>query len=314
MGARRTFALVLIAVSMVAGCATPPTPEETEAGMAPPEIGGQDDLRLGPAPVSSPDDVEIATFDPDDEPEMTQVRRSALVEAAQSYGSQKGYARRAWEIGKILEKRSGDLGAVYSFDRVASEAPAKVGYVMPPVVSRSMDAFRSDAAGRSVSVAEEYLTIVEAGFIAPTVPTWRDYLLFSSATPEEPAKSLLPTTPDEAALFRAEFEKGWAAGVDLADTEIENRLMRLRRDYEGMLQYRRLVSMGMMDRMVLQEADFGVTGSGDEMRIGSRTVKVVSDAEFEADPRRWSVRPVTESDSDIVRNGLIPELGKGSVY
>jgi defect-in-organelle-trafficking protein DotC len=76
-----------------------------------------------------------------------------------------------------------------------------------------------------------------------------------------------------------------------------------------MLQYRRLVNMGMMDRMVLQEADFGVTGGGEEMRIGSRTVRIVSDAQFDADPLRWTVREVGPREREIAATGQIPALG-----
>ena len=42
--------------------------------------------------------------------------------------------------------------------------------------------------------------------------------------------------------------------------------------YEEMLPYRSLDSRGMMDRMVLRDTDFGVTGDGGEMRVGYSTV------------------------------------------
>ena len=310
MATRKFLMLASVAgVTLVSACSTTPGPDAPPAAPEPPAIGQADDLRLGEAPVASPDEVEIAMFDPDDDRgEITEIRRRALMEAAQGYGSQMGYARRGWEIESTLEKRSMQLSQVFDFSRVVSTAPVKAGYILPPIVSRSFDAFRGDAEGREASVADEYLTIVSPGEIRPVQPTWRDYLLFASASPETPADSLHPRNATEKALFEEEFREGWKAGVDLADAELSSRLDRLRRDYEGMLQYRRLVSMGMMDRMVLQDADFGVTGGGDEMRIGSRTVRIVSDAEFETDPRRWSVRSVSERDSLIVATGKIPTV------
>jgi defect-in-organelle-trafficking protein DotC len=309
---RTKFFLMVSATSatMLAGCANYPTARMAPAAPAPATIGeSTDNLRIGPAPVASPDDVKIALYNPDDQDEeITEIRRRALLEAAQGYGSQMGYARRGWEIENLLEQRSLQLSQVFDFNRVVTEAPVKAGYVIPPIVSRSFDAFEGDADGREASVAEEYLTIVAPGEIRPIQPNWRDYLLFTATQPEEPARSLYPSTLAEKELFETSFEEGWLAGVDLADAEISSRLDRLRRDYEGMLQYRRLVSMGMMDRMVLQDADFGVTGGGDEMRIGSRTVKIVSDAEFDTNPRRWSVRTVSERDILIVESGEVPPI------
>lgn len=304
---------LLLGVSLVAllsACAQAPGPTEAPAAPEPAVMGGKDDLRLGEPPVASPDDVKIEIYNPEKEPDakMTELRREALREGAQTYGSQMGYARRAYDIEKILERRSSDFDQVFSFDRVTSAAPAKAGYIVPPIVSRSMNAFRTDAEGREASVADEYLTIVRAGRIVPVVPTWRDFLLFSSPSPEEPPKSLLPSSQMEKGLFDEWFREGWVAGVELADEELESRLARLRRDFEGMLQYRRLVSLGMMDQMVLQQADFGVTGEGNEMRIGSRTVEIVTDAEFDTNPLRWSVRAVSERDQGIVATGEIPPL------
>lgn len=301
---------VLMAGTALSACAQIPPNTAPPAAVAPAPLGGGDDLRRGAEPVSSPDQVRIELFDPEQETvEITELRRQALQEAAQSYGSQLGYARRVWEIEGLLEERSSDLDEVFGFDRVVSEAPVKAGYIVPPIVSRSFDAFQSSEEGRAASVAEEYLTIVAPGRIVPVTPTWRDYLLFSSPDPERPARSLFPSNPAERELFLGWFNEGWTAGVTLADEEIGHRLTRLRRDYEGMLQYRRLVNMGMMDRMVLQEADFGVTGGGDEMRIGSRTVRIVSDAQFDADPLRWTVREVGPRERMIVETGEIPALG-----
>ena len=297
------------AAGLVSACAGQPA-----APIAPPpaEIGGPDDLRVGPEPTASPDDVEIAPKSSGGgDGEVAAVRRGALLEAAQGYGSGMGYARRGWEIGKILERRSTQLDRAFDFSRVVSEAPVKAGFVVPPVVSRGFDAFDGDAEGRTVSVAGEYLTIVAPGRLRPVQPTWRDYLLFVPAPPEEPPRSLLPRDRTEMRMFKEWFDEGWEAGVELADREISSRLDRLRRDYEGMLEYRRLVSLGMMDRMVLRKADLGVTGGGGGMRIGSRTVGIISDAEFDADPRRWSVVAVSERDRLTVAAGGFPRVGTG---
>lgn len=278
--------------------------------LTPPQIGeGQDNLRLGPPPPASPDAVSIGIYDPKKAANgIAKIRSEALREAASSYGSQMGYARRSWEIEQRLQARSSDLSQVFDFNRVVSAAPVKAGVIVPPVVSRSFDAFITDAAGREASVADEYLTIMRPGRIAPVAPTWRDYLLFTAAAPEQPARSLLPTRQDERQLFEGWFKKGWEAGVELADAELDERLSRLKRDYTGMLQYRRLVAQGMMDRMVLADADFGVTKDGNAMRIGSRTVEIVSDADFQGDPTRWQVRSVSERDALIVETGEIPPL------
>lgn len=306
---KRTLMIGLLAGVTLSACATVPSNMDAPAAPPPALIGGGDDLRRGPEPVADPSRVRIDLHDPKAETvEITEIRRRALQEAAQGYGSQMGYARRVWEIEGLLEGRSGPLDEVFSFGRVVSEAPVKAGYIIPPIVSRSFDAFRSEDGGREASVADEFLTIVAPGRIVPVTPTWRDYLLFTASEPESPARSLLPSNEMERTLFTEWFRDGWLAGVGQADEEITLRLTRLRRDYEGMLQYRRLVSMGMMDRMVLAQADFGVTGGGNEMRIGSRTVQIVSDAQFDANLRRWSVRDVGPRDREIVGLGEIPPL------
>ncbi len=305
-----TIALIPV-LALTAACSSP-LETARRSDLNPPTIGGPgDNLRIGEAPPASPSDVAISTYDPkSSDTGVTRIRGSALQEAAQSYGSQGGYARRAWEIMNRLEVQSANLSQVFDFNRVVSAAPVKAGVIVPPVVSRSFDAFVTNAGGSEASVADEYLTIVRPGKIAAVAPTWRDYLLFVSAAPDEPARSLMPSDAQEKDLFRKHFDEGWAAGIELADAEFGERVDRLKRDYQGMLQYRRLVAQGMMDRMVLADADFGVTKDGNEMRIGSRTVEIVSNADFQSDPSRWQVRSVSARDALIVDAGEVPALSK----
>ncbi|MCW3782588.1 type IV secretion system DotC family protein [Defluviimonas salinarum] len=305
-------AMILLTLSglTLAGCMQPALERGKASDLNPPMVGAKtDDLRIGKAPPASADAIRIPVYNPDAKVgEVTRIRADALKEAAQSYGSQMGFARRSWEIAGRLEARSSDLSEVFDFNRLVSAAPVKAGVVVPPVVSRSFDAFVTDAEGREASVADEYLTIVRPGRIAPVAPTWRDYLVFTAGSPEEPARSLMPGHGEELDLFEGWFGEGWEAGVALADAEFDTRLDRLKQDYQGMLQYRRLVAQGMMDRMVLADADFGVTEEDGQMRIGSRTVQIVSDASFQSDPTEWKVRSVSERDALIVDTGEIPSL------
>lgn len=304
------FPIVTLALLLPIAACTSPMEQAAASRLAPPMIGSpHDDLRLGPPPPASPAEVRFASSAENARTErIGHLRAASLQEAASSYGSQMGYARRAWEIASRLETRSTDLSTVFDFNRVVSTAPARAGVVIPPVVSRAHHAYISTDGGRSASVADEYLQIVAPGRLAPVAPTWRDYLLIVSGSANEPDRSMMPSNSAEQAAFREFFDAGWQAGVEMADAEFEERMNRLRRDYTGMLQYRRLVAQGMMDRMVLANADFGVTTEGNAMRIGSRTVEVVSDAQFQGNPQRWSLRSVSERDALIVATGTIPPI------
>lgn len=295
----------LVATLSLTGCVS--TLTETTASLnetEDPGIGTGDDLRLG-APPPGYADYKIGLAKDDDESGMTKIRRTAITEAAMSYGSQAGFHGRAWEIEKLLEKRSKQLSEVYDFERVVMGAPKRTGFVISPVVSRSFDAFVTDENGQQVSAADEYMSIVAPGRIAPTIPTWRDYLLFPSPKPERPPRALLPQEKSEIAFFDRQFREGWSAGYAQADATLEEKLARLRRDYEGMLQYRRMVARGMINRMVIADADFGVTGSNGEMRIGDRTVRIVSQAEFNTNPQTWRFAPITAKEKNIVEHGEI---------
>ncbi len=247
-------------------------------------LGGPDDLGLG-APPRRLAEVELAITEEPPEPAVTRLRRDQLVQAAQGWGAQLGYDRAAWEVERALERRSSELSAVWDFHRVVSPGPRQVGYVIPPVVERSFGAFEGD--GREAAAADEYLVLSALARIRPVMPTWRDWLLMHRPEPRRPLASALPSTPEESAVFRRSFREGWRAGSRQALDELRERLRRLGRDFGGMLEYRRLVSLGMMRQLVLSDADFGVIAGERSMRIGARTVRIERGAVFRPEPEYW---------------------------
>lgn len=296
---------ILALGTVLGGCQTggPPSPAYLPAV---PSLGGIDDLDVGPPPRML-DEVTVPRMKEFKAGEMTAVRQDGLQEAALAYGSQLGYARRAWEIGRALERRSRELAEAYDFARVSVPAPRNVGFLVPPVVVRAFTPYTVKGDSQSASASDEYLEIVTPARLSPKVPTWHDYLLIDPGAPEEPDNSLRPKDKEEEGLYRKWLAEGWKAGVDLANEAFEEKLNRLQRDYEGMLQYRRLVALNMVDEMVVADADFGtvVEDDGAVMRIGERSVNIVSAARLSGNTKSWRPVLVNARWQEIVNDGAI---------
>ena len=279
--------LALVGLAGIPGCGMEGQ-EDGGARQLPKEVSADGKaLYNGVDPPASPDTAIFNLGQEGGTNEVSEIRDVALREAALKYGSQYGRWRRAWELLGVLEERESELSTVYDFNRVSTAAPRGAGHVIPPVVIRAHNAFNSRKDGSVVSVADEYLNIRKPGQISPVVPTWRSYLLSRASAPEAPARGLLPSSDAERERFRDSFDEGWDAGRRQADEEFAHRMQRLSQDFEGMLRYRRLVALGMMNKMVLADADFGVTENGDTMRIGERVVQIVRQSEFQPDSDRW---------------------------
>ena len=284
------IACALLAALLSAGCAPEPA---GEAAVEPPpvDIGGKDDLRSGDPPAELSAILQLPAPASGNPPNSWPVRSRSQREASVRFGSQSGFRRRSWELRNLVRERSGELSSVYDFNRLVRPAPGGAGYLVPPVVQRAGNAFRSEGNGTTVSVADAYLRILQPERIAPVAPNWRDWLLFEPPPVTPLPLALAPATDGERKQVRAWIEQGWSAGRKQAEHEFAERLRRLRRDYEGMLEFRRLAALEMIDGTDLADADFGVTGKPGEMRIGNRVVRIVGTADFVRDPARWRKLP-----------------------
>ncbi len=249
-------------------------------------VGGPDMYRSNRPPA---DFVEFSqrTRRGNYETSVDEERYDLLREAAVSYAAQAGYQHRVWEVMRQLEQDSPKLSRTFDFNRVAYPSPRETGYILPPVVSRATAAINVDESGQSAIAADEFYRLEIPGRIVTIVPSWRDYLVIPLEEASEPDDDFLPQDKEEKQVFNRFAAEGWQAGVEQADEALGLNFARLKRDYLGMVEYRRMVQAGLVRELVLESSERRSAGEGDELFIGERRVRIVSTAQFVRDPKHW---------------------------
>lgn len=250
-------------------------------------LGGQDDLVKGPPPPdfkSFERKVRKGTYVP---PEIAQARYTALRGAAIGYAAQAGYYRRCYEIMKALEQNSGRLSTVFNFNQVAYGTSSEAGFLLPPIVSRAEATIAVNDRKTEIVAADEYYRIEVPGRLVPILPTWRDYLVLALEAPNDPEPSFLPKGKDEQIVYKHYLAKGWQAGVDQAEAAFQSSMNLLRRDYLGMIEYRRAVQANVIEELVVEFGEKRSAGELNELFVGERRVKIVDAARFQRNARQW---------------------------
>ncbi len=241
-----------------------------------------------------PDLASVQTFAPEAGPASPFAagkRASAVRLAALGFGARAGLARRAWEIGEMLDRHEARLSAIYRFgDLVLRED----GFTaLPPVVVETRRAFRldsraGDGAGSEAASAERVLRIVQPARLVSAVPGWRDWLRRSWAAAEPPASVLFPRDGDEEARWRRLLAEGWAEGRALADDIFAADLDRLNRAFTGVVLWHRLHRAGRVTAPTVEIDRAGVSGHERLVRIGAASARIARAARFELDAGRWA--------------------------
>lgn len=214
------------------------------------------------------------------------IREEAIKDAAISYGARGGLAYRTYEIRKRLDLHSRQLDRVYDFSQLMIPAPS--GFMIePPIISENINAMIIDNGGLEAAVSDRIYNITQNAKISSTARNWRVYLERSWGDPEPPPDILLPQNEDEREIWERLVAKGWDQGVEQADEIFEEDLNRLQADFQGMVRYRILLSQGMISPPYALQVDRGVTGGGDEMRIGDRAVQITGIPELLPKGDQW---------------------------
>jgi defect in organelle trafficking protein DotC len=214
------------------------------------------------------------------------IRKDAMREAAVSYGARGGLAWRSYEISQELEKRARYLDKVFDFSQLLIPAPS--GLLMePPVISEQVNAMLIEGNGQQAAVSDRVYNIVMNAKIVSTSRTWRTYLERVWDEVEAPPDILRPENKEEREFWIEQVAKGWEEGLRQGDEIFQDDLNLLLADFRGMIRYRTLLSQGMISPPYALQVDRGVTGGGQEMRIGDRAVQITGVPELMTGSDQW---------------------------
>ncbi len=216
-----------------------------------------------------------------------QIRSDALREAALSYGARGGLAYRTFEVQRRLAEYDRSLSKTYDFSRLLIAAPSGL-LIEPPIVSEAQRAVLVNSAGQAAAVADRIYRINRVARIVTAARNWHLYLERDWGRVDPPPGILLPKDDDEKEVWRTYIKQGWDAGIKQADEIFQADLDRLTNDYVGMIRYRELLAQGMISPPYALADDRGVTGGGNEMRVGDRGVTITGQSELIPRSSTWT--------------------------
>jgi defect in organelle trafficking protein DotC len=215
------------------------------------------------------------------------IRNDAMKESALSYGARGGLAWRTYFIRQEMEQRAGYMDKVFDFRQLLIAAPSGL-LIEPPIIAEAIDPLLIEQGGQNAAVADRYYNISRNARIVSTARTWRAYLERQWGIVAPPPDILLPQTHEEKENWDAWFDTGWQAGVEQADEIFQADLNKLSADYQGMVRYRTLLTQGMVSPPSALQVDRGVTGGGNEMRVGDRAVSITDAPALQTGAQQWS--------------------------
>lgn len=214
------------------------------------------------------------------------IRKDAIREGAISYGARGGLSWRTYAIYRELQQRSRYLDKVFDFTQLLIPAPSGL-LIEPPIITESVNSMLIQGDGQQAAVSDRIYNIIMNARIVSTSRTWRTYLERQWDEVEPPPDILRPENDEERELWVELVTKGWKEGVKQADEIFQEDLNLLVADFTGMVRYRSLLTQGMISPPYALQVDRGVTGGGEEMRIGDRAVQITGIPELVTGFDQW---------------------------
>lgn len=218
--------------------------------------------------------------------EPSQIRIDAIKQAALSYGARAGLAKRTSEIRETLSGKSEVMDRIYDFRRLLIPAPSGL-LIEPPIISTGENATLIESGGQTAAVADRIYNINRNARIVSTPRDWRAYLEREWGAIDRPPQILFPRTNEERKVWVEYLTRGWEEGTKQADEIFQADLNKLVADYTGMVRYRKLLSMNIVSAPFALQVDRGVTGGGDEMRVGDRAVQITGPSQLMTGAYEW---------------------------
>ena len=212
---------------------------------------------------------------------LSALRVKSLQDSAMSIGAQGGLAWASSQLNVRLEQDRKYLETIFNFNAMMLSHG-----VIPPVLEEG-DNTLNLADPNTVRVSDKTYKIVQQARFSTTAPNWREYLTMSFAKPALPDKSLLPKSSEENKIWKKGIRDGWGKGVEQAYSIFQQNLARLKRDYRGMILYRKLLQEKMISQPFVSRTELGVTGDGDDMRVNDQVLRIVELPKLQTNSKNW---------------------------
>jgi len=213
--------------------------------------------------------------------DLSQLRVKSLQDSGMSMGAQGGLAWASKQINTKMERDGKYLDTIFNFNAMMLSHG-----VLPPVLIEGDNTLNLDDPN-TVRVSDRTYRIVQQARFATTAPNWREYLWLSFEKPPLIDRTLLPRTVDEQNIWRKAVRSGWQKGIEQTYSIFQQNLARLKRDFRGMVLYRKLLQQKMINAPFVSRTELGVTGDGTDMRINDQVLRIVEHPKLQTNSRNW---------------------------
>lgn len=209
------------------------------------------------------------------------LRARFLKESALSLGAQGGLAWASEQLNVWMNTNKKYLDSIFNFNGMMLSHG-----VIPPVLEEGDNTLNLNDPN-TIRVSDRTYRIVKQARFATTPPNWREYLYLTYARPQLPDRSLLPRDNEEQKAWRCGVRAGWEKGIAQSYNIFQQNLSRLKRDYRGMILYRKLLQKKMISPPFVARTALGVTGDGSDMRINDQVLRIVELPQLQTNSQNW---------------------------
>lgn len=224
---------------------------------------------------------------PNPAPSESSIRLRAIADTALTLGAQGGLAYASKQINQRINEDKWHLDTIYNFNGMMLSHG-----VLPPVLVEGDNSLNL-ADPNTIRIADRTYKIIAQARFATTPPNWREYLWMNYAEPVLPHKVLLPHTKAEREIWIKNVRLGWEKGIQQAFNIYRQDLARLKRDYQGMILYRKLLQARMVSPPFVSKTELGVTGTGEDMRINDQVLRITELPQLQTNSKNWKAIVVT---------------------
>lgn len=241
--------------------------------------------------------------------EVNPIRLEGLREAGMTVGAQGALARRSMDLNKMLHTRRKDFDQIFNFRALMLKND-----VLPPVIAEGREILNV-ADPNTLRIADKNYTIIQQAHFTTNPPNWREYLLLDYEKPEVPDPTLLPRPNRDIEIdtWKQAVDQGWAQGEKQANQIFADNLARLKRDYQGMLLYRKLLNENMVSAPIVAKTNLGITGGGNDMTINDQIIRITNPSNLNPRGSEWQPAVAHEITSITAQNAPEHPISKNAM-